>query len=86
MNGPIKMYRTRQIVNHDFVVELPKCMYTLKNIHSIKNGMVDDSADHVSLQNKKLDIFEQVKQFLKVLFISIIISVAPHFFNPNFAC
>ncbi|KAJ8959962.1 hypothetical protein NQ318_009395 [Aromia moschata] len=58
MNGPIKMYQTRQIVRYDIPVELPKCMYTLKNIHSTRNGMVD-SSDHVSSSDKKLDIFDQ---------------------------
>ncbi|XP_018571406.1 probable aminoacyl tRNA synthase complex-interacting multifunctional protein 2 isoform X1 [Anoplophora glabripennis] len=64
MNGPIKMYQTRRFVRHDIPVELPKCMYTLKNIHS-RNGMVDGAVDHVLAKNKKLDIFDQVKQFLK---------------------
>lgn len=67
------MYRTRQIVRHDVQVKLPTCMYKLKNIHSLRNAMVDSSSDHVSSQNKNLDIIDQVKQFLKVLFISIII-------------
>ncbi|KAJ8968860.1 hypothetical protein NQ317_016783 [Molorchus minor] len=58
MNGPIRMYRTRQIVRHDIAVELPQCMYTLKNIHPMKNGMVA-STDHVSSSAKKLDIFDQ---------------------------
>ncbi|KAJ8914561.1 hypothetical protein NQ315_010025 [Exocentrus adspersus] len=64
MNGPIRMYQTRRIVQHDFHVELPKCMYPLKNVHS-RNGMVDGAVDHVSTEKKKLDIFDQVKQFLK---------------------
>lgn len=67
------MYRLKQIVRHDLPVQLPTCMYKLKNIHSGRNGMIDDSADHVSPPNKKLDIIDQVKQFLKVLFISYII-------------
>lgn len=79
MNGPIKMYQTRQIIRHDLPIELPKCMYTLKNIHSRKNGMVDQSTDHVTSPKKKLDIFEQVKQFLKVLNISIITKVFLNF-------
>lgn len=52
------MYQTKRIVSHDFPVELPKCMYTLKNIHS-RNGMVDGAVDHVATENKKLDIFDQ---------------------------
>lgn len=67
MDGPIKMYRTKQIVRHDALVKLPTCMYKLKNIHLEKNGMVDGSSDHVSPTKKKLDIIDQVKQFLKVL-------------------
>lgn len=73
MNGPIKMYRTKQIVRHDIQVKLPSCMYRLKNIHSRRNGMADGSSDHVSPHSKKLDIIDQVKQFLKVLFTSNII-------------
>lgn len=73
MNGPIKMYRTKQVVRHDIPVKLPTCMYKLKNIHSALsaglNGMVDGSSDHVSPPNKKLNIIDQVKQFLKVLLI-----------------
>nr|CAH7737124.1 unnamed protein product [Callosobruchus chinensis] len=65
MNGPIKMYQTKQIVQHDFPVELPKCMYRMKNIHARRNGMVDGPNDHVTSSEVKLEIFEQVKQFLK---------------------
>ncbi|CAH1112542.1 unnamed protein product [Psylliodes chrysocephalus] len=66
MSGSIKMYRTTQIVKHDLPVKLPKCMYTLKNIHSRDTkGMVAESTDHVSTLNKNSSIFDQVKQFLK---------------------
>lgn len=75
MNGPMKMYRSKQIVRHDFRVELPKCMYIMKNIHSGRNGVVDGSSGHVAAPKEKLDIFDQVKQFLKVLFIFNIIRV-----------
>lgn len=73
------MYRTRQIVRHDIQVKLPTCMYKLKNIQSGRKAMVDSSSDHVSPPNKKLDIIDQVKQFLKVLLISNIIQAT---FNP----
>lgn len=65
MNGPLKMYQTKQIVQHDFKVQLPNCMYKLKNIHG-RNGTVEQRTDHVSSAPKKVDIFDQVKQFLKV--------------------
>lgn len=69
MNGPLKMYQTKQIVKHDLVVELPKCMYKLKNIHeSRNNSMVDGISDHVSHPKKNLNILDQVKKFLKVLY------------------
>ncbi|CAH0555322.1 unnamed protein product [Brassicogethes aeneus] len=64
MNGPIKMYQTKPIVRHDVPVQLPTCMYKIKNIYGPRNGEVDP-ADHVSTANKKLDISEQVKKFLK---------------------
>ncbi|CAH1170434.1 unnamed protein product [Phaedon cochleariae] len=67
MNGPIKMHRTKQIIHHNIPVQLPKCMYNLKNIHSRStNGVVDGSHDHVGVSKNKLDIFDQVKQFLKI--------------------
>lgn len=67
MNGPTKMYSLKQIVRHDFPVELPSCMYKIKNIHSIdkyktRNGMVGDGVDHVSSSRKKLDISDQNNQ------------------------
>ncbi|XP_028131210.1 probable aminoacyl tRNA synthase complex-interacting multifunctional protein 2 isoform X1 [Diabrotica virgifera virgifera] len=66
MNGPIKMYRTRQIIHHDQKIDKPKCMYALKNIYSKDSqDMVDESTDHVSRTNEKSTIFDQVKQFLK---------------------
>lgn len=68
MNGPVKLYQTKQIVRHDLAVELPKCMYKLKNIHESRsnNTMVDGLSDHVSPPKKKLNILDQVKTLLKV--------------------
>ncbi|XP_074033789.1 aaRS-interacting multifunctional protein 2 isoform X2 [Leptinotarsa decemlineata] len=62
MNGPIKMYRTTQIIKHDLPVELPKCMYALKNIHSNSKSDCGSNEDHAKASNKKLDIFDQNKQ------------------------
>ncbi|XP_028131211.1 probable aminoacyl tRNA synthase complex-interacting multifunctional protein 2 isoform X2 [Diabrotica virgifera virgifera] len=60
MNGPIKMYRTRQIIHHDQKIDKPKCMYALKNIYSKDSqDMVDESTDHVSRTNEKSTIFDQ---------------------------
>lgn len=73
MNGPIKMYRMKQIVQHDVPIKLPTCMYKMKQIYSGRNETIDGSRDYVAPPNKKLDIIDQVKQFLKVLFISYII-------------
>ncbi|XP_019866982.1 probable aminoacyl tRNA synthase complex-interacting multifunctional protein 2 isoform X2 [Aethina tumida] len=61
INGPIKMYEKRPIVRHDVPVELPTCMYKLKNVYGSRNGVVE-SADHVSTSDKKLDIFDQNNQ------------------------
>ncbi|KAF7271635.1 aaRS-interacting multifunctional protein 2 isoform X2 [Rhynchophorus ferrugineus] len=58
MNGPTKMYHMKPVIVHDFTVELPKCMYRIKTIHSSRNN-ADGTEDHVSLPNKKLDIFDQ---------------------------
>nr|XP_023027353.1 probable aminoacyl tRNA synthase complex-interacting multifunctional protein 2 [Leptinotarsa decemlineata] len=79
MNGPIKMYRTKQIIKHDLPVELPKCMYALKNIHSNSKSDCGSNKDHAKASNKKLDIFDQVKQFLKVLFVFVITFVFNNF-------
>lgn len=66
MNGPVKMYRTRQIVQNDLKVSLPNCMYKLKNIHATSDE-TGPLGDHVSPTKKSVDISEQVKQFLKNL-------------------
>lgn len=78
-NGPLTMYLTKQIVEHDFSVQLPKCMYKMKNIHDDttrrKIGNVIKTPNHVSNEERSLDISEQVKQFLKVfLLFSFIIN------------
>jgi len=60
MNGPLKMYRTRQIVPSDMVVDLPDCMYKMKSIHGVRNGVVEQRGEHIT--RKKLDIFDQNNQ------------------------
>lgn len=70
MNGPVKLYLTKQIVRHDVPVDLPTCMYKIKNIHGLWNGTVIKTSDHVFTPNKDLDISDQVKQFLKVFIFS----------------
>ncbi|XP_044271083.1 probable aminoacyl tRNA synthase complex-interacting multifunctional protein 2 isoform X2 [Tribolium madens] len=64
MNGPLKMYRTKQVVRHDITVQLPDCMYKLKNIHAARNGMVEQRTDHISSAPKKVDICDQNNQNL----------------------
>lgn len=61
MNGPATMYRTAQVIRHDLPVELPDCMYKVRNVHG--QSRVADLADrsHVGA-----DITEQVKRFLQV--------------------
>lgn len=71
MNGPVQMYRTKQIIKHDVPVELPKCMYKMRSVHSSANGGVV-IADQQQQVAPKLDIIsEQVKQFLKVSLFSL---------------
>lgn len=66
MNGPVKMYAARQIVQHDFAVALPTSMYKIKNIHrtaKTRNGIDDGAADHVSSSPpRKVDISDQNNQ------------------------
>lgn len=64
MNGPAAIYRIKPIVKHDVIINLPKCMYRIKNIHATRNG-VGPLDGHVK-PRKNLDISEQVKLFLKV--------------------
>lgn len=72
MNGPVQMYRTKQIVRRDIAVNLPDCMYKIKSIHAPRNGTIaQQSAAHVSSKGS-LDISQQVKQFLKVLLFSTV--------------
>lgn len=71
MNGPVKMYKTRQIIRHDFKVQLPECIFKMKNIHATSDE-TGPLGDHVSPAKKSVDISEQVKQFLKVFFVPII--------------
>lgn len=71
MNGPVQMYRTKQIVRRDIAVNLPDCMYQVKSIHGLRNNRAAEQSDHVSPKTI-LDISQQVKQFLKVLLFSII--------------
>lgn len=72
MNGPLKMYRMKPIVLHDFPVDLPTCMYRMKNIHAARNTNTADIAaeqrigDQSATSSRKLNILDQVKLFLKV--------------------
>lgn len=66
MNGPVQMYRTKQIISHDMPVELPKCMYQMRSIHSSAERGADQQE-----RPPKVDITEQVKQFLKVSLFSL---------------
>lgn len=69
MNGPMQMYRTKQIIRHDVPVELPKCMYKMRSVQSSgSGGSVVAGQQQVA---PKLDITEQVKQFLKVSLFSL---------------
>ncbi|GJQ71668.1 hypothetical protein Trydic_g11364 [Trypoxylus dichotomus] len=65
MDGPLKMYLTKPAVRHDLPVELPNCMYKMKNIHTVRNGAVITDTGHVSTTKENLDTFDQVIQFLK---------------------
>lgn len=75
MNGPVQMYRLKPIVVHDIKIDLPDCMYKLKPIDSETSNIKEERLDeHVWSPNSKVDICEQVKQFLKVpicLFFSL---------------
>lgn len=66
------MYQTKAIIRHDELIELPGCMYKMKNILSGQKNQ--SSAGHVSSSpNKDLDLSEQVNKILKVSFLICII-------------
>ncbi|KRT79744.1 hypothetical protein AMK59_7848, partial [Oryctes borbonicus] len=62
MDGPLKMYLVKPVVRHDLPVELPNCMYKMKNIHTIRNGAVITDTGHVSTTKENLDTFDQKNQ------------------------
>ncbi|KAK9686199.1 AIMP2 lysyl-tRNA synthetase binding domain [Popillia japonica] len=62
MNGPLKMYLMKPVVRHDLPVELPNCMYTMKNIHTVRNDIAITDTGHVSTTKENLDTFDQKNQ------------------------
>ncbi|KAI4461155.1 aminoacyl trna synthase complex-interacting multifunctional protein [Holotrichia oblita] len=62
MNGPLKMYLMKPVVRHDLPVELPSCMYTMKNIHTVRNDIAITDTGHVSTTKENLDTFDQKNQ------------------------
>lgn len=69
MSASIKMYELKPIIN-DFKIKLPNCMYEMKpiqNRRTISDRSKDKANGHVVLSEEKPDVFEKVKQFLKVL-------------------
>lgn len=69
MNGPATMYRCKQIINHNEPIELPKCVYKMKNILTTDFSIMDDEDPKVT-GSKNLDISQQVLKFLKVLLLT----------------
>lgn len=64
MNGPNTMYRMRPIIKLREELELPKCMYRMKNIQqAYVNSRVERQ---LSNEIKLSSISEQVKKLLKV--------------------
>lgn len=57
------MYHIKPIFELDQKITLPKCMYSMKNLH-VQNGL--DTSKKES--NTSLKILEQVKRILKVYF------------------
>ena len=64
MNGPSAMYRMKPIINLSGEIELPKCMYRMKNIQqAYLNSRVEQQ---ITNKKQSSSISEQVKKFLKV--------------------
>lgn len=58
------MYQLKKIINHDDEVDLPKCMYRVRNPNEFLK------ADDV-----KINISEQVIKFLKVYYVTVSFSL-----------
>lgn len=67
MNGPVSMYRCRQIIHHDQPIQLPDCVFKTKNILAVNTSAVGEKISN------NLDISQQVLNFLKVLLFKIFI-------------
>lgn len=64
MNGPNTMYRMRPILKLTEELELPKCMYRMRNI---QQAYATNRLEHqLPNETKSSSISEQVKKFLKV--------------------
>jgi len=63
MNGPNTMYRLRPVIKLTEELELPKCMYRMKNIQQAYLSRVEHQ---LSNETKTSSISEQVKKLLKV--------------------
>lgn len=63
MNGPNTMYRMRPVIKLTEELELPKCMYRMKNI---QQAYLNSRVEHqLSNETKASSISEQVKKLLK---------------------
>ncbi|XP_022917781.2 probable aminoacyl tRNA synthase complex-interacting multifunctional protein 2 isoform X1 [Onthophagus taurus] len=60
-----QMYAMRPLIDHNGPLELPQCMYKMRNLHSGRNGEVINDTGHVVVSKGNLDTFERVYQFLK---------------------
>lgn len=64
MNGPNTMYRMRPVIKLTEELELPKCMYRMKNI---QQAYLNSRVEHqLCNETKASSISEQVKKLLKV--------------------
>ena len=72
INGATKMYKMQPIIDHDLKINLPSCMFHMRNVHS-REKEVDTkiTEGRIPTSYENLDTFDQVIQFLKVLKFSI---------------
>lgn len=62
------MYKTRQIIRHDEPIQLPTCMYKMRNVMALESPVHEQET--IKQENPgNLNIAQQVNRILKVLYI-----------------
>lgn len=72
MNGVTKMYKMQPVIDHDLKINLPSCMFQMRNVHSREKEVGTKITEgRIPTSYENMDTFDQVIQFLKVSNFSI---------------